>query len=53
MEDSDQKLVPLGRISGVFGLQGWVKVFSDTDPMEGIVDYPRMDSDQGWPATDC
>lgn len=41
MEDSDQKLVPLGRISGVFGLQGWVKVYSDTDPMEGIVDYPE------------
>ena len=34
-----QELVPLGRISGVFGLQGWVKVYSDTQPREGIVDY--------------
>jgi 16S rRNA processing protein RimM len=31
--------VPLGKISGVLGLQGWIKVFSDTDPREGIVSY--------------
>ncbi|MDO6461788.1 ribosome maturation factor RimM [Granulosicoccaceae sp. 1_MG-2023] len=39
MQVDDDKLVPLGRISGVFGLQGWVKVFSDTDPREQIVTY--------------
>ncbi len=39
MESSEEKLVPLGKISGVFGLQGWVKVFSDTVPREGVVDY--------------
>jgi 16S rRNA processing protein RimM len=31
--------VILGRITGVYGVKGWVKVFSYTDPMEAIVDY--------------
>lgn len=29
----------LGRITGVYGVQGWLKVFSYTDPMESIIDY--------------
>ncbi len=36
--DSSEKIV-LGRITGVYGVKGWVKVFSYTDPMESIVDY--------------
>ncbi len=31
--------VTLGRITGVYGVKGWLKVFSYTDPMETIVDY--------------
>jgi 16S rRNA processing protein RimM len=31
--------VILGRVSGLFGLQGWVRVFSHTDPREGIARY--------------
>ncbi len=31
--------IELGRISGIFGLKGWVKVFSHTRPMEHILDY--------------
>ncbi len=31
--------VVLGRVSGLFGLQGWVRIFSHTDPREGIVRY--------------
>ncbi len=31
--------VLLGRICGLYGLQGWVKVFSYTDPREGILRY--------------
>jgi 16S rRNA processing protein RimM len=37
-EKTSEKIV-LGRITGVYGLKGWVKVFSYTDPMESIVDY--------------
>jgi 16S rRNA processing protein RimM len=35
---SDRRVV-LGRISGVYGVRGWVKVFSDTRPREGILRY--------------
>ena len=31
--------VALGRIIGVYGVKGWVKVHSDTDPRENIVNY--------------
>ena len=31
----------LGRISGLFGVKGWVKVFSFTQPREAILDYDR------------
>ena len=31
--------VALGRISGVFGVQGWVKVHSFTEPRENVVAY--------------
>jgi len=29
----------LGRVSGLFGVRGWVRVFSHTEPREGIVRY--------------
>lgn len=32
-------MVTLGRITGLFGVRGWVKVFSDTRPRENILDY--------------
>lgn len=38
----DDRTVPpvvLGRISGVFGVQGWLKVYSYTSPRTNIVDY--------------
>ncbi|KHF24930.1 ribosome maturation factor RimM [Solemya velum gill symbiont] len=38
-DKSGQRLVVLGRISGLHGVQGWVKIFSHTDPREGIVKY--------------
>ena len=31
--------VVLGRVSGLFGVEGWVRVFSHTEPREGIVHY--------------
>lgn len=33
------KLVVLGRVSGIYGVRGWVRVFSDTDPRESILSY--------------
>ncbi|MCG5499405.1 ribosome maturation factor RimM [Ectothiorhodospira lacustris] len=29
----------LGRIAGVYGVKGWVKLFSETEPREGILAY--------------
>lgn len=34
-----QSVVPLGYVSGVYGLQGWVKVHSWTSPRDAILDY--------------
>ena len=38
-DESVSEKIVLGRITGIYGLKGWVKVFSHTDPMESIVDY--------------
>jgi 16S rRNA processing protein RimM len=35
---SEEKLI-VGQINGVFGVQGWVKIFSHTDPRKNILDY--------------
>lgn len=34
-------IVTIGRISGLFGTQGWVKLFSYTRPRVNIFAYPR------------
>jgi 16S rRNA processing protein RimM len=36
---SEQKLINVGKISGVFGIKGWLKVFSFTGERDGILDY--------------
>ncbi|MEM7207384.1 MAG: ribosome maturation factor RimM [Pseudomonadota bacterium] len=42
MGGSEQQTpVLLGRIVGVFGLQGWVKIHSDTQPREAIGQYEK------------
>ncbi|MCG3171467.1 MAG: Ribosome maturation factor RimM [Pseudomonadales bacterium] len=41
MEDAgERELVVLGRIGAVYGVKGWLKVWSFTDPPEAILDYP-------------
>ncbi len=32
--------VELGRVLGAFGIRGWIRIESFTDPAEGILDYP-------------
>lgn len=36
---SEVKRVPVGEISGAFGIQGWVRIRSYTDPKENILNY--------------
>lgn len=47
--EHDDRIV-LGRVSGVFGVRGWVKVWSFTDPVESLLDYPvwQLKLPQGW-----
>jgi 16S rRNA processing protein RimM len=39
MAESKQPLLEVGKVSGVFGVKGWVKVYSFTEPREGIYEY--------------
>ncbi|MDB6061127.1 MAG: ribosome maturation factor RimM [Verrucomicrobiaceae bacterium] len=34
-------LVVIGRLTGVYGVKGWLKLFSYTDPMENFFGYQR------------
>ena len=34
-----QEWVPVGKVSGLFGVKGWVKIFSNTQPRENILTY--------------
>jgi len=45
----EQALV-VGRITSVYGVKGWVKLFSHTDPMQGIFDYTHwwLKTPSGW-----
>ena len=36
------KYIALGHVTGTHGLQGWIKVHSDTQPRENITTYPRL-----------
>jgi 16S rRNA processing protein RimM len=38
---NSDRLVTLGRVSGLYGVRGWVKVYSNTEPREGILNYPE------------
>lgn len=35
----DRTPVRLGRVSGLYGVRGWIKVFSYTEPREALLDY--------------
>lgn len=37
--EGDEPFVTLGRVSGAHGIQGWVRVHSETSPRENIVGY--------------
>ena len=49
MVAGDHRVI-LGRISGLFGVKGWVRLFSHTQPREAILDYDRwlIGRDEEW-----
>jgi 16S rRNA processing protein RimM len=52
VSESPESLAPvlLGRISGVFGVKGWLKIFSHTEPREAVVGYSNclVKRDGSW-----
>lgn len=52
MSAAAERLVVLGRIAGIFGLRGELKVESYTEPREGICDYSPWLLRQGDAAAD-
>lgn len=46
----DDQLVILGQVSGLFGVKGWLKIFSYTDPRENILQYAPwfVRTAEGW-----
>ncbi len=40
-QENTAELIVLGKITSVFGIKGWVKVYSYTDPMENLLAYPK------------
>ncbi len=39
MSDTQDEKIIVGQISGIFGVHGWVKIFSHTDPRANILSY--------------
>jgi len=39
MTATDSRLVIVGRISGVYGVKGWIKIFSYTAPRTNVLSY--------------
>ena len=42
-----QQHIGVGKITGVFGVKGWIKVFSDTTPKENILTYSPWRLEKG------
>lgn len=47
---SKDEMIIIGRVSGLFGVRGWVKIFSHTSPREGILRYKTwyLKLAEGW-----
>ncbi len=51
MPEKAPERIVVGKLSGVYGVKGWVKVYSWTDPRENILSYKRWmlkTADGGW-----
>lgn len=48
--DADAARIVVGRITGVYGVRGWVRLASFTDPVDNLLDYrPWLIEDRnGW-----
>jgi 16S rRNA processing protein RimM len=44
---TSQRRVVLGQVGGVYGIRGWVKLWSFTDPVENLLDYRELELGRG------
>lgn len=42
MSSPDETRLVIGRVSGLYGVRGWVRIHSFTDPRENILDYGQI-----------
>lgn len=40
---SGQRRVIIGQVGGLYGVRGWVKLWSFTDPVENLLDYRELE----------
>lgn len=40
--ETTEEFIPVGKVSGAFGVQGWMKIFSFTDPRNNILKYSPL-----------
>ena len=54
MAEQNGEYIVVGRITGLYGVRGWLKVFSHTQPRENILTYPTwyLQNPQGWVASE-
>lgn len=52
MNSDSEAVVVVGRIQGAYGIKGWVRLQSYTDPVENLLDYSpwMLESAAGWQA---
>lgn len=51
--DGDE-IITLGKLSGVYGVKGWLKIYSHTEPAKNILNYNPwlVQTRQGWKSVD-
>ncbi|MFQ5635983.1 MAG: ribosome maturation factor RimM, partial [Gammaproteobacteria bacterium] len=49
----EERQVIVGRISGLYGVRGWVKVYSFTEPRENILKYRPWQLRRGGETVEC
>jgi 16S rRNA processing protein RimM len=50
MKDSNSDMIVVGKVSGLFGVKGWHKIFSETAPRDNILSYSPwyLKTRDGW-----
>ena len=54
---ANDKIIVMGKLGAPFGIRGWCKLYSFTDPITNILDYPhwqlRYPKKKAWQAAEA